>query len=77
LNELSSIVPGESCACGGAFARTRFAETGGFEPPREFYPPNRLAGGCFRPLSHVSVNECRAPLDPEPFEPGRFPTAAE
>src|SRR5687767_15019724 len=33
------------------------AETGGFEPPREFYPPNRLAGGCFRPLSHVSGND--------------------
>ena len=30
------------------------AETAGFEPARECYPPNRLAGGCFRPLSHVS-----------------------
>ena len=32
------------------------AETGGFEPPEEFYPLNRLAGGCFRPLSHVSAD---------------------
>jgi hypothetical protein len=33
------------------------AETAGFEPARECYPPNRLAGGCFRPLSHVSGND--------------------
>ena len=32
------------------------AETGGFEPPGEFHPSNRLAGGCFRPLSHVSAH---------------------
>lgn len=30
------------------------AETGGFEPPRGFYPPNSLARSRFRPLSHVS-----------------------
>src|SRR6185436_11265645 len=33
--------------------RHLLAETTGFEPVRECYPPNRLAGGCFRPLSHV------------------------
>ena len=29
---------------------------------REFYPPNRLAGGCFRPLSHVSAPYPTRPL---------------
>src|SRR5512132_1678807 len=37
-------------------ALATLAETGGFEPPGEFHPSNRLAGGCFRPLSHVSAD---------------------
>ncbi len=28
---------------------------------RECYPPNRLAGGCFRPLSHVSATDSTEP----------------
>jgi hypothetical protein len=30
------------------------AEREGFEPSDEFYPINRLAGGCLRPLGHLS-----------------------
>ena len=37
--------------------RSTPAETPGFEPGRELSPPNRLAGGSFRPLRHVSVAE--------------------
>src|SRR3954466_13086742 len=38
--------------------RTRFgAETRGFDPGGSSTPPNRLAGGSFRPLRHVSVAE--------------------
>src|SRR6187397_2981813 len=33
------------------------AETPRFELGRELSPPNRLAGGSFRPLRHVSVDE--------------------
>ena len=33
------------------------AETTGFEPVRDGEAPNRLAGGCFRPLSHVSEDD--------------------
>ena len=50
------------------------AETGGFEPPRECYPPNRLAGGCFRPLSHVSAAESIE--DPVPGRTGVGSSAA-
>ncbi len=31
------------------------AEREGFEPSVEFYPHNRLAGGCLQPLGHLSV----------------------
>jgi hypothetical protein len=42
------------------------AERPGFEPGGQFYPTNRLAGGCLRPLGHLSVqsrfnsSECRS-----------------
>ena len=31
------------------------AERPGFEPGGQFYPTNRLAGGCLRPLGHLSA----------------------
>src|SRR5580765_421047 len=31
------------------------AERRGFEPPDQFYPINRLAGGCLQPLGHLST----------------------
>src|SRR6185436_2409526 len=37
----------------------RLAERRGFEPPDQFYPINRLAGGCLQPLGHLS-NTCLA-----------------
>ena len=37
----------------------RSAETPGFEPGKECYPLNRLAGGSFRPLRHVSAKDSR------------------
>ena len=33
----------------------KMAERPGFEPGGQFYPANRLAGGCLRPLGHLSV----------------------
>ena len=32
------------------------AEREGFEPSVEFYPYNRLAGGCLQPLGHLSAS---------------------
>jgi hypothetical protein len=61
----ASTTPGTSNT--GQIARLRTvgqhtdAETGGFEPPGDCYAPNRLAGGCFRPLSHVSGPILRKP----------------
>ena len=41
---------------GSRLARKRtLAEREGFEPSDEFNPINRLAGGCLRPLGHLSV----------------------
>ena len=37
------------------FAFSHLAETGGFEPPVQFYPDNTLAPCRFKPLSHVSL----------------------
>jgi hypothetical protein len=55
----SDLAGGSTLGVGGSGARAVdvLAETAGFEPARECYPPNRLAGGCFRPLSHVSGND--------------------
>ena len=39
--------------------RGGLAETPGFEPGKECYPLNRLAGGSFRPLRHVSAKDSR------------------
>ena len=46
-------------ACIFVGARSRPAETPGFEPGKECYPLNRLAGGSFRPLRHVSAKDSR------------------
>ena len=35
--------------------RRDLAERPGFEPGGQFYPTNRLAGGCLRPLGHLSA----------------------
>src|SRR6266487_2938947 len=39
---------------GDAATPGTMAERRGFEPPSRFYPTNRLAGGCLRPLGHLS-----------------------
>jgi hypothetical protein len=39
----------------------RMAERPGFEPGGQFYPTNRLAGGCLRPLGHLSVSWATLP----------------
>ncbi len=61
-------------ACGQNGARPVWPATGGlaeregFEPSDEFYPINRLAGGCLRPLGHLSGDR---PGAPGPSLPGR------
>ena len=42
------------------------AERRGFEPPSQFYPTNRLAGGCLQPLGHLSKS---IPAEGVGFEP--------
>lgn len=44
------------------------AEWRGFEPPNRFYPINRLAGGCHRPLGHHSVMRLAEGVGFEPTE---------
>src|SRR5712691_10845905 len=39
---------------GRCTTRSAMAERRGFEPPSQFYPTNRLAGGCLKPLGHLS-----------------------
>src|SRR6266498_5026105 len=66
-NQLASAGTTTGTSNTGQIARLRTvgqhtdAETGGFEPPGDCYAPNRLAGGCFRPLSHVSGPILRKP----------------
>src|SRR5580765_4096440 len=55
------------------------AERRGFEPPDQFYPINRLAGGCLQPLGHLSTTAMAEGVGFEPTEPcgsAVFKTAA-
>ena len=47
----------------------RLAERRGFEPPDQFYPINRLAGGCLQPLGHLSASPMAEGVGFEPTEP--------
>jgi hypothetical protein len=51
----------------------KLAEREGFEPSVEYYPYNRLAGGCLQPLGHLSASiYCSVSLaEGEGFEPPR------
>ena len=44
------------------------AERRGFEPPSQFYPTNRLAGGCLQPLGHLSKTVLAEGVGFEPTE---------
>ena len=44
------------------------AERRGFEPPDQFYPINRLAGGCLQPLGHLSKVRLAEGVGFEPTE---------
>src|SRR5436190_9935995 len=59
--------------------RSTMAERRGFEPPDQFYPINRLAGGCLQPLGHLSITAMAEGVGFEPTEPygsAVFKTAA-
>jgi hypothetical protein len=47
--------PAAESSAGRWAGRRTLAERPGFEPGGQFYPTNRLAGGCLRPLGHLSV----------------------
>ncbi len=56
----TKIIPKTTCS---------MAERAGFEPARELAPPTRLAGGCLRPLGHLSATAYILPCRPHPFKP--------
>ncbi len=47
--------PDATSSAARSVGQRTLAERPGFEPGGQFYPTNRLAGGCLRPLGHLSV----------------------